>query len=98
VPYGDLSLRNAVNLADVDTVIGTPEPITFDQVVFATPQTIKLTAGTLTLGGANPAALISITSPAADLTISGNGAETVFVVEAGAEAELDGTLKDTLTI
>ena len=45
-PSGDLSLRQAINLANV---LDVAETITFDSTVFATAQTITLTQGQLEL-------------------------------------------------
>ena len=45
-PFGDLSLRQAVNLANA---LNNAQTITFDTTVFATAQTITLSQGTLVL-------------------------------------------------
>ncbi len=92
-PSGDLSLRQAVNLANV---LGGAETITFDSTVFATTQTITLTQGQLELndiGGTE-----TIKGPAAGVTISGGGAVRVFKVDSGVAATLAGlTIKGGLT-
>ena len=62
-------------------ILNAAETITFDPTVFATPQTITLTAGQLELsdtGGTE-----TITGPAAGVTVSGGGASRVFQVESG---------------
>src|SRR5262249_60019976 len=70
---GQLSLRQAVNLANA---LATPGTIGFDPAVFAGPQTITLTAGPLVL--TDPAST-TITGPGASLlTVSGNMAGMVF--------------------
>jgi len=77
---GLLTLRDAVNIASVNTTT-TAEPITFDPTVFATPQTITLTDGTLELGGSRSSvAPITITGSSAGVTIDGRGLSTVFTV------------------
>ena len=87
---GLLTLRDAIALADADTTT-TALPITFDPTVFATPQTITLTNGTLTLGGfRRPIAPITITGPSAGVTIDGNGSFTVFTVNGSTTATLSG--------
>ncbi len=83
VPAGDLSLRQAINLANA---LDSTETITFDPTVFATPQTITLTQGQLELsdtGGTE-----TIMGPAAGVTISGGGMSRVFQVDSGATAVL----------
>jgi parallel beta-helix repeat protein/predicted outer membrane repeat protein len=79
-----LTLFDAVGLANFRT---TADPITFDPTVFATPQTITLTAGQLEL---TDSAATTITAPTAGLTISGNSASRVFKVDTGATADLTG--------
>ncbi len=74
---GKLDLRGAVNLANILTGAQT---ITFDPTVFATAQTIPLTAGPLELS--NTSGLETITGPAAGVTISGGGTSGVFQVDA----------------
>ncbi len=82
---GDLSLRQAVNLANVSTGKAT---ITFDRTAFAAAQTITLTVGQLELS--NTGGAQTITGPAAGLTISGGGASRVFQVDAGVKATITG--------
>ncbi len=83
---GQLSLREAINLADVDNS-GTSITITFAAdpgQTFATPQTIAL-ADTLNLGNGTPGESIIIVGPAAPLTIQGGGSESDFSVITVAE-------------
>ncbi|MGO9462978.1 MAG: beta strand repeat-containing protein, partial [Isosphaeraceae bacterium] len=82
-PFGDLSLRQAVNLANV---LDAAESITFSTTVFGTPQTVTLTAGQLELS----AGTVTITGPAADVTISGGGASRVFQIDDGVTATITG--------
>ncbi len=84
-PSGDLSLREAVNLANVLTG-GTA--ITFDPTAFASQQTITLTQGQLELS--NTGVTESITGPAAGVTVSGGGASRVFEVDANVTATISG--------
>src|SRR5262249_59652818 len=73
---GELSLRQAVNLANVLTGADT---IAFSSL-FDTPQTITLTGGQLTL---TDTATTTITGPGASLlSVSGNHASRVFQVDA----------------
>jgi hypothetical protein len=81
---GQLSLRQAVNLADVQT---TGDSISFDPSVFGTAQTITLTDGPLSL---SDAAKTTIAGPGAGLlTISGQSKSRVFDI-AGGSAALSG--------
>ncbi len=82
-PSGDLSLRQAVNLA---IVLGGTESITFDPTDFATAQTITLSAGQLELS----AGTVTITGPTAGVTISGGGASRVFQIDSGTTVTLSG--------
>ena len=79
-----LTLFEAVTLANYQAGADT---ITFDPTVFATPQTITLTAGQLDL---MDSAATTITAPAAGVTISGNNTSRVFQVDGGATADLNG--------
>jgi hypothetical protein len=89
-PAGELSLRQAVNLADV---LGTSEAITFDPTAFASAQTITLADGQLELSNQ-----IEIDGPAASLSISGGNASRVFQIDASAIVDLaDLTIKGGLT-
>ncbi len=82
-PLGDLSLRQAVNLADA---LGGTESISFSPSVFATPQTITLNAGQLELSSGS----VAITGPAAGVTISGGGLSRVFQIDNGVAATITG--------
>jgi len=84
-PSGDLSLRQAVNLANM---LDVAETITFGSTVFATAQTITLTQGQLELsdtGGTE-----TITGPAAGVTVSGGGTSRVFQVDGSVTASISG--------
>jgi hypothetical protein len=87
---GMTSLREALAYANGRNV---PSTVTFDPSVFgATPQTITLTLGQLTLDGG---ASITIAGPGANLlTISGNNASGVFDVEGGSAALSGLTVTD----
>ena len=82
---GELSLRQAVNLANVLGVAGT---ITFDPTVFASAQTITLTGTQLELS--NTSGTETITGPAAGVTVSGGGLSRVFQVDEGVTASISG--------
>ena len=85
-PFGELSLRQAVNLADVLTGGAT---ITFSKPVFSKPTAINLTAGQLELS--NPTGPIEILGPGLGmLAISGGGASRVFQVDKGPSAMISG--------
>ena len=84
-PAGDLSLRQAVNLANVLTGA---QSISFDPTVFASPQTITLTGGQLELS--DTSGTETIAGPAAGVTISGGGNSRVFQVDSGVTAALSG--------
>ena len=81
---GTTSLREALAYANSRTV---PSTVTFAPSVFgATPQTITLTQGQLTLNGQ---ASITIAGSGANLlTVSGNQASQVFQVEHGVTASI----------
>ncbi len=86
VPAGDLSLRQAINLA---STLGVAETITFDPAVFANAQTITLTEGVLELSSTS--APITIDGPGAGLlVISGDTGSRVFQVDAGVTASISG--------
>ena len=85
-PLGELSLRQAVNLANV--LPGDPT-ITFNSTVFATAQTITLGGTPLELS--NPTgATETITGPTAGVTISGGGLSRVFQVDTEVTASFSG--------
>ena len=88
-PLGDLSLRQAVNLANQLS----PAPaITFDPNIFAKSQTITLSSGSLVLSNPNTSAHATetVTGPNAGVTISGGGKNGVFQVHGGVTATLSG--------
>ena len=83
-PSGDLSLRQAVNLANA---LGGAEAITFDPTVFATQQTITLDGTQLEL----KSGMVTITGPGANLlSVSGNNASRVFQVDTNVTASISG--------
>ena len=77
-----VSLRDAIALA------GGPVTITFDPKVFASHQTILLTGGDLEF--ANTFGPVTITAPAVGITIDGNQAFNILIVDSGATASLSG--------
>ena len=84
-PLGILSLRQAVNLANVVDGAAT---ITFAPTIFTAHQTITLTGSQLELSDAG--GLHTITGPAAGLTIDAGGMSCVFQVDKGATVALSG--------
>ena len=82
---GELSLRQAINLANVLDGAGT---ITFDSTVFAAAQTITLTQGQLELSDSG--GTLTITGPKAGLIVSGGGASRVFAVDSGVTVVISG--------
>ncbi len=84
---GQLSLREALNLANLATSAVTISFADGSGQTFATPQTINL-SGTLVL--ANTAAPIGIDGPAAALTLSGNNTFTILEANSGVQANLSG--------
>jgi parallel beta-helix repeat protein len=86
---GDVSLRQAVNLANVLTSADT---ISFDTSVFAAPQVITLTSGPLVL---TDSATTTILGPGAKLlTVSSNKTSRVFLVQGGSAAMSGLTITD----
>jgi len=84
-PFGQLSLRQAITLANVRPG---SDSITFDPTVFSTAQTITLAGGVLALS--DTSGTTTIFGPSASLlTIDGKGASGVFSVNPGVTAELD---------
>ena len=81
--FGHLSLREAIEQTNAFPTAD--NTITFDPTVFAAAQTITLTGGPLEISGN-----ASITAPAAGLTVSGDNASQVFVIDAAATATLSG--------
>jgi hypothetical protein len=84
-PSGDLSLREALNLAN--TLPGN-STITFDATVFHKPQTIELTAGQLELS--KTSGTTKIVGPAAGVTVDAGGLSRVFQVDKGVTATISG--------
>jgi Bacterial Ig-like domain (group 3)/Right handed beta helix region len=83
--FGQLSLRQAIVLANIR--LG-DDTITFDSTVFATPQTITLRGGVLAL--TDTSGTTTIQGPGDSLlTISGNYASTVFLIDPGVTTLLD---------
>ncbi len=82
-PFGDLSLRQAVNLANLQ---GAAESISFNATVFATAQTITLLGSQLTLSDAGGTQ--TITGPTAGVTISGGGTSSVLGINSGVTASI----------
>ncbi len=80
---GSLTLAGAVSLGYQFGANGFT--ITFDPTVFAAPQTITLTSGQLELSNN-----ITISGPAAGVTISGGGQNRVFEIDYGVTASLSG--------
>ncbi len=85
VPFGKLDLRGAINLANV--LSGT-NPISFSPSVFATAQTINLTAGQLVMS--NTAFDESIIGPAAGVTVNGGGISRVLQINPSVTAIILG--------
>ena len=85
-PSGDLSLRQAINLANVLTGGAT---IKFNTPIYTVNQTIILTAGQLAL--TNTTGPITIDGPGSGrLTVSGNDLSRVFQVDSGVTAAISG--------
>ncbi len=82
---GSLTLAGAVSLGYQFGANGFT--ITFDPTVFAAPQTITLTSGQLELSNN-----ITISGPAAGVTISGGGQNRVFEIDYGVTASLSGLM------
>jgi hypothetical protein len=72
-----VSLRDAVNIANNST---TPTTITFSPTVFRTDRTIALDGHDLELSGKRP---VTITGPAAGVTVNGKESSTDFLIDAG---------------
>jgi hypothetical protein len=81
---GTLSLPLAVEFASADVIGNTA--ISFDKTVFKTAKTITLTGSPLVLG--NTTKSMSITGPAAGVTISGGGLSRVIQVNKGGTATI----------
>jgi CSLREA domain-containing protein len=82
---GQTSLREAIAYANTD---GVDSAITFDATVFAAPRkTITLNGSQLSLGNNGT---VSITAPAAGVTVSGANLSRVFSIDSGANVTLTG--------
>ncbi|HEX4794527.1 MAG TPA: choice-of-anchor Q domain-containing protein [Humisphaera sp.] len=79
-----ISLRDAINIANKST---TATAITFSPTVFASAKTIVLNGNNLELSGTKP---ISITGPAAGVTVNGNQGSNDFQIDKQATASLSG--------
>jgi hypothetical protein len=82
-PAGTVSLRSAIATANASS---TPTTITFSPTVFATAQTIVLNGNDLELSNTNEAT--TITGPSTGVTVSGNNASGVFVIDGNVIATL----------
>ena len=82
---GDLSLRQAVNLANV---LGKAALITFDATAFSLPQTITLTSGQLELSDSG--GLQQILGSPVGVTINGGGGNRVFQIDGDVQASFSG--------
>ncbi|HYP43187.1 MAG TPA: choice-of-anchor Q domain-containing protein, partial [Candidatus Nitrosocosmicus sp.] len=81
----DCSLREAIAAANVAT---SDDLINFDTTLFATAQTITLTSGELAISNSGN---LTINGTGADLlSISGNNASRVFLINSGANVILNG--------
>ncbi len=87
VGLGQMSLRDAVNLTDLAAQVndGAYQFIYFDAAVFSQPQTIQVTAGSLSLGNPAGAAIYG----SAGLTLTSNEQFPLFTVASGNSAILD---------
>jgi parallel beta-helix repeat protein len=86
-PTGEMDLRQANNFAEA-LGGGTISFAAATGQMFATAQTITLSDGPLELSDTSPT--ITIDGPVAGVTISGDGATRVFVVDAGVSATISG--------
>jgi predicted outer membrane repeat protein len=77
-PAGLVSLRDAIAIANSSA---TPTAITFSPTIFATPKTITLNSTVLELSNTSQAT--TITGPKVGVTISGNNATRVFLIDTG---------------
>jgi hypothetical protein len=82
-----VTLRDAITRANAAT---TSTAITFNPTVFSTLKTITLSGSRLIIQNASSANSISITGPAAGVTINGNNASGDFVVWTNTTASLTG--------
>ena len=82
---GMTDLREAITSANAN---GQANTISFDTIVFSTPQTITLTGLQLELS--NTSGMQTIVGPAAGVTISGNNASRVFLIDPNVSAAISG--------
>ncbi len=82
---GVVTLRDAITTADSST---SPTTITFDPSVFAAAQTIVLDGSQLELS--NTAEPTTITGPSAGVTVSGNSASRVFLIDSDVTVNIQG--------
>src|SRR5207237_2778690 len=80
--FGHLSLREAVRLVNANFGI---DAITFEPTVFATAKSIVLGGTQLELSSD-----VSISGPAAGVTVNGNNASRAFQIDSGVTATLTG--------
>jgi streptogramin lyase len=87
------SLRDAVAQANCDAEAGQSDTITFDPRLAGA--TIKLTQGQLELSGSGGSIAIDGSNLSAHITLSGNNASRVFLVDGGVQAVIKGlTIQD----
>jgi hypothetical protein len=99
VNSGQLSLRDAVNLADV---LGGDQTITFDPSLPSTSPTssatINLTDGTIALDDTTGTLTLDGSDSSNPVTVNANIGTGVFSVQSGSAAEIDGlTLGGTIS-
>src|SRR5262249_37365771 len=82
---GETDLRQAIVQANSSLDAAT---ITFDPKVFATPQTILLVSGQLELS--NTTAMERVSGPKNGVTINGNNASRILLIDGGVTASLSG--------
>ncbi|HEX4793260.1 MAG TPA: SdrD B-like domain-containing protein [Humisphaera sp.] len=82
---GIVSLRNAIATANAST---SPTTVTFDPSVFAARQTIVLNGSQLELS--NTAWPTTVTCPSAGVTVSGNNASRVFLIDTNVVVNISG--------
>src|SRR6516165_721964 len=82
---GETDLRQAIAQANSN---GGDQTITFDPIVFATPQTITLNGTQLEL--TDTTGTETITGAAAGVTVKGGGLSRVFLVDGGVTASISG--------
>jgi predicted outer membrane repeat protein len=89
VSHSGQSLRDAILIANLDAQVGQSDTITFAANLKG--QTITLAQGSIELGlGGAGSGVIAITGGGNPITISGNHASRVFLVDAGVHATFTG--------